>query len=152
MIVVSVLVPFVARSEHFSNSDVLFARWSILIVIFFGMCYSAGLLWFGQEIVSLTLGSQYSVDSRFFFWYNTVFVGIALCSLIANFSLTRQGNQNLSYVFVAHTAIYLVALVIVGKSMNGIILCSGATTLSLILFSLFFKDCIFRVAFSSASN
>ena len=146
MIVVSVLIPYVSRNRNLQNNEVLLARWSIISVVLFGTCYSFFLLFYGQDLVSFTLGSQYSIEPRFFFLYNTVFVGVALCSLIVNFSVTKQPNQNMTIIFVAHSLLYLCALVTTGNSMYTIVALTGATVLSLILSSLFLKDSILRVA------
>jgi MFS family permease len=146
MVVVSVLIPYVSRNRNLHNSEVQLARWSIMTVVLIGTCYSFFLLFYGQDLVSFTLGSQYSVEPRFFFFYNTVFVGVALCSLIVNFSVTKQSSQNMTFIFVAHSLLYLFALVITGNSMNAIVALTGATALSLILSSLCLKDSILRVA------
>lgn len=149
MIVVSVLIPYVSRNRNLPKSEVLLARWSIMIVVLLGICYSFFLMTYGQNLVSITLGSQYSIEPRFLFFYNTVFIGVALCSLIVNFSVTKKSQQNMTFIFVVHSLLYLVTLVTVGNSMYTIVALTGATALSLILSSLFLKDSIIRVALSS---
>lgn len=146
IIVASVLVPTAAANFKDKNRSILLARWSIYLVLAFGALYSAILGKWGNRILGITFGNRFDVDSSFLVFYNIVFVGIAVCTLISNYSVNSQTHFKSAISFALVGIFYLISLVIYGNSRMQIVTIEGIAVMMFILLSLFNSESLLRVA------
>ena len=146
VIIIAVLIPTIAK--HFDDSDerILLARWSIALVTVFGCAYSVILYFFGENILSLSLGPKFEVGGTFIAFYNMVFTVVALVVLTVNFAISTQVKISIGVLFALTTVTYVIGVFFLGSSMYRIVVGTGLAAIVLLVISLSMRDSIFRTA------
>jgi O-antigen/teichoic acid export membrane protein len=146
VIIIAVLIPTIAK--HFDDSDerILLARWSIALVAVFGCAYSIILYFFGEIILSFSLGPKFEVGGTFIAFYNMVFTVVALVVLGVNFAISTEVKISTGVLFALTTVTYVIGVFYLGSSMYRIVVGTGLAAIVLLVISLSMQDSIFRTA------
>ena len=145
-ILVSVLVPFVARARDNDDQPKMIARWSIGFLLLFGTVYAAALRLFGERILRLTFGDRYQASGTFLALYGLVFMGVGLVALVMNYEVAQGRRTPLAYAAFAATCVFGTALTLFGTSRGALVVCDLVGVAFVLGVSGFSKDSLIRVA------
>jgi O-antigen/teichoic acid export membrane protein len=146
LIIIAVLIPTIAKHFDESNERILLARWSIALVTIFGCFYSVALYFYGEIILSFSLGSKFEVGGTFIAFYNMAFTVVALVVLTVNFAISTVVKISISVSFALTSVAYVIGVFYFGSSMYRIVLGTGLASIVLLVISLGVHDSIFRTA------